>query len=840
MRVRGPNMDTVHLYITHNFPAVPSLGDYVRMKVGGMYLEVFRVLGYDGQKLILHRNDAGYNQFEESPQGFYLMGLSYVDTLYEGFYDWRSRKFRVCLPSMSGELSVSVTRGCITGFRRGWHIKGLRMRGYIRPISLRWTRDGVIEDNVIEYFNASGGGIDLTGDTNVVVMGNHLYGGARGIYVSRCADVLIRGNVLKRINMDHMSLAVDKNGGEVAPDGYMFSVEGRDGGWPAIQVWENPTSPAVISPSDIMVEYNHIDSCGNVGLSCRAYKAIVRYNVVDYPCSDRSDCGGIYGAVEKRSDPQWITYPDVLFYRNIVRHAYGSDEGYKKTDYAYLRSANALYRDINGKFRFVENVIYGCGEGIHIFDHDDTRLEGGLLYEGNIIYAKWNRNSYFPQMLLSHTRRPGVDGSQCGRPQALFLPDTFRRNIFFTLRPDAVMSLNVPNLYCDSDLRYLNLHTLHIGEENKYWGVYNPLTFRISGGATPPVGEKGASAPNFTLQSVQGDLQMESTSQLGFIRPYAPPVAVFNASDTSWSNLLFSNPRFSQVSGLNVSAVNYGGMGGWRVINGDTVVYFASDPTARRYPRVKLMDFILDTSKVLLVRFEARSFRGGIRRLYFVADASNVGNSGSWGMGGSWDWTAVVLDTVWRSYSFLYYPPVGLGNVALQNVRFYFTDLNQEVDTLWIDNLRIWQVRAWYVDEEERYPIFINDSSYRRRFVLPPYVYLDLDSNVVVGEVWVEPYYAKILIRTDQYSAPLSQREMGEVVLYPNPVGVGDCLQFRGLYVGGYEVEIYDGVGRLVERGRMEVGEGRYCMRGKHGSGLYVIRLVGKQVVSKPFVIRLD
>ncbi len=93
--------------------------------------------------------------------------------------------------------------------------------------------------------------------------------------------------------------------------------------------------------------------------------------------------------------------------------------------------------------------------------------------------------------------------------------------------------------------------------------------------------------------------------------------------------------------------------------------------------------------------------------------------------------------------------------------------------TWWIDNVALFEVDARYVDPDEAFPIFINDSHLPRSFALGDRCYLDLDSNHVTQSITVPPFSSRILIALDSCSTTPIPDSPGpstaQIDVFPNP-----------------------------------------------------------------------
>jgi len=164
--------------------------------------------------------------------------------------------------------------------------------------------------------------------------------------------------------------------------------------------------------------------------------------------------------------------------------------------------------------------------------------------------------------------------------------------------------------------------------------------------------------------------------------------------------------------------------------------------------------------------------------------------------------------------------------------RFYqynnqFRFVVEKNDTVWIKFLKIEQIDTSTIKPNGfYYPIFINPSDNVKSYSLNPcYVYLDTDSNVVVGTVTVAPWSSKILIWQKCDSTILFNTEESKIIhgimVYPNPAH--DVIHImNGAYV---DCSIYDITGQLIFTGRLSPGVHSIPVSNL-SPGLYIVRTV--------------
>lgn len=157
-------------------------------------------------------------------------------------------------------------------------------------------------------------------------------------------------------------------------------------------------------------------------------------------------------------------------------------------------------------------------------------------------------------------------------------------------------------------------------------------------------------------------------------------------------------------------------------------------------------------------------------------------------------------------------------------------------DTIWIKNLKIERIDTSTIkDIRFYYPIFVNPSDNPATFSLQPcYVYLDTDSNLVVGSVTVAPWSSRILIfqKCDSLLLNVSNSSLissdRSILVYPNPVR--DQIHiFSTIY---HDFEVLDIHGKVLLRGHADRGESIQSLEGL-ASGVYIYRAIPERKNSR-------
>lgn len=183
---------------------------------------------------------------------------------------------------------------------------------------------------------------------------------------------------------------------------------------------------------DSDIHLNRTDSTGKPGLEGGGPNTTIHENVVDMPCMNYDDCGGI--------QPFWETTVE----RNIVRNSIG----YWAESRYYGFGARGIYPDFHDDVTIRDNTIINCHKGIGITNSRNQVVEGNTVYNSKYYSYMQNRKDSLWQQLGNH----------------------IEDNIFFNLNARAYgvlwEYLQLPNYPVRWDT-----NSTFVG--NRYWNPYN-------------------------------------------------------------------------------------------------------------------------------------------------------------------------------------------------------------------------------------------------------------------------------------------------------------------------------------------------------------------------------
>ncbi|MFT4304919.1 MAG: LamG-like jellyroll fold domain-containing protein, partial [Candidatus Woesearchaeota archaeon] len=98
----------------------------------------------------------------------------------------------------------------------------------------------------------------------------------------------------------------------------------------------------------------------------------------------------------------------------------------------------------------------------------------------------------------------------------------------------------------------------------------------------------------------------------------------------------------------------------------------------------------------------------------------------------------IQTNNSWKNFSFLF-----TGTEDIHNARIYIHTRNT---TLFIDDISLRKVEAYYNDVEDDFLLLVNRDRYNEKTFVLDQIYCDIDNNDVSGSITLEPFSAKVLL----------------------------------------------------------------------------------------------
>ena len=199
-------------------------------------------------------------------------------------------------------------------------------------------------------FNYSGeNAVDLNASNNILFESNLINHTNNNAFIQNgCKNFVMRDNVIKNTAL-------------VAGMGL-----GADGQYNAVQ----------LSGSNLLVEYNTIDSVGYIGLNFNGDTLLIKNNVISNYCMTKDDGGGLYTWSNGTTN-----YSRKLI-GNILMNAIGAPEG---SGWSGVAAEGIYIDDRSSNVDIIGNSVYKCGNnGIYIHNANYINIKENTVYDNNI------------------------------------------------------------------------------------------------------------------------------------------------------------------------------------------------------------------------------------------------------------------------------------------------------------------------------------------------------------------------------------------------------------------------------------------------------------------------
>ncbi|MBL0355416.1 MAG: right-handed parallel beta-helix repeat-containing protein [Chitinophagaceae bacterium] len=454
--------------------------------------------------------------------------------------------------------------------------------------------------------------------------------------------------------------------------------------------------------SNLLIEYNNVDTTGYVGIEFQGSNVNVRYNVVNYFDFVVDDAGGIYTYASGTDAAPGTIYTNRVVSNNIVMNGIGAANG-RSTATLY---ATGIYLDGRAMNTSVLNntVFNNPRGGIHSNNALNVTISGNTSYN--------NMNA------VSVTRWPG------NSVKGLII----KKNILYT-KTDAQRSIHYTNAALNEPVvttMQAALSSLGNIDSNTY-SMLNPVSFTAeanatSGGAlvlSSPLSLEGWRA--FTIHDLNG----KKPAKL----PVGYKLGVLVGAN-KFTNSLFN----SNISGLTVYGT--GVTGAWdntgKISGGSLKISFTS-PAASKYNLIHSPIGAVSAAKKYVLRFSTYgTTQQGIVRAYIRKTASPYNSliatqTKSFGIGR-------------KDHEFLFNAPTTDAGGS------FVIEIEQNSGTTYFDNVEFYEATATMYDTTSQLRFEYNATKVARTVALDS-KYTGVDGAVYSGSLTLQPFTSVILVK---------------------------------------------------------------------------------------------
>jgi len=550
--------------------------------------------------------------------------------------------------------------------------------------------------------------------------------------------------------------------------------------------------------SNLLIEYNRVDTTGYVGIEFQGNNVNVRYNVVNYFDYVVDDAGGIYTYASGTDAAPGTIYTNRTISNNIVMNGIGAANG-RSTATLY---ATGIYLDGRTMNVTVANntVFNNARSGVH------SNNPSGVTLRGNTSYNNLNAVSIMRWAW-------GSVSNVSIKNNILYQRNTLQRSVYYTN-----CALNTPA----TSTTQAALTALGNIDSNTY-SMINPVCFNAEIYAT----EGGALVPTSPM-SLDG-WRSFAAHDLNGKKPAKLPVG-YQLTGLVGSNKVTNGYFTSGISGVTVYGA--GGTASWDntgIIAGGALKISFSNPVANKYNLVYSAIGAVSSAKKYILRFTTYgTSRQGIVR-------ACIRKTGS-------PYTNLVTSQVKSfgpgktDHEFLFDAPVTDAAAS------FLIELEQNSGTTYIDNIEFYEATATVYDTASQLRFEYNVNTTALTIPLDAN-YTGVDGQVYSGSITLQPFSSVILIKdtasiaaaartTNTSVAARTVKNMAEAVpqplqinAYPNPAVGAFNLLVKGGSSSKISVLVYacDGKLQYQTTGRSNT---TYSFGDNFMRGMYVVKVL--------------
>jgi len=552
------------------------------------------------------------------------------------------------------------------------------------------TGGGYINIQYCDFVNAGVGAVNIQGTSNVLIENcttKNVLGNAIFVNSGAVSNITIRGCTIKNTgNIPGM---------------------GQSGGGS----YKGVVAKAL---SNLLIEYNNVDTTGYVGIEFQGNNVNVRYNVVNHFDFVVDDAGGIYTYSSSTLANPGTIYTNRVVSNNIVMNGIGAANG-RSTATLY---ATGIYLDgLAMNTSVLNNTVFNNPRGgIHSNNALNVTISGNTSYNNQnaVSVTRWSGNNVVGLTIKKNILYPRTDAQKC-----LHYTNSALNEPVVTTMQSALASLgNIDSNTCS---------------------MINPVAYTAEANAT--TGGALVLASPLSLEGWRAFASHDINSK----KPVKLPVG-YKLNGLVGTNK-FSNGLFSSnISGVTVYGV--GVTSAWDntgKISGGALKLSFTSPTASKYNLVHSAIGAVSSAKKYILRFSTYgTTQQGIVRAYIRKTASPYNNLvptqvKSFGLGR-------------KDHEFLFAAPTTDAGGS------FVIEIEQNSGTTYIDNIEFYEATATVYDTASQIRFEYNTGKSAKTVALDAN-YTGVDGTVYSGSVTLQPFTSIILVK-----------DTGSTVVTPAPV----------------------------------------------------------------------
>lgn len=540
------------------------------------------------------------------------------------------------------------------------------------------TSGGYVNIQNCDFLNAGNGAVNIQGTSNVLIENcttKNVMGNAIFVNSGKVSNITIRGCAIKNTgNIPGM---------------------GQSGGGS----YKGVVAKAL---SNVLIEYNNVDTTGYVGIEFQGNNVNVRYNVVNHFDFVVDDAGGIYTYSSSTEANPGTIYTNRVISNNIVMNGIGAANG-RSTATLY---ATGIYLDgLAMNTSVLNNTVFNNPRGgIHSNNALNVTISGNTSYNNQnaVSVTRWSGNSVNGLTIKKNILYPKTDAQKC---------------LHYTNS-----ALNEP-VATTMQTALSRLGTI----DSNTCSMINPVAFTAEANAT--TGGALVLASPLSLEGWRAFTAHDVNSK----KPVKLPVG-YKLNSLVGANK-FTNGLFSSnITGLTVYGV--GVTSAWDntgKISGGSLKLSFTAPAAGKYNLVHSAIGAVSATKKYVLRFSTYgTTQQGIVRAYIRKTASPYNN---------------LVATQVKSFGLSRNDHEFLFNAPTTDAGGSFViEVEQNSGTTYIDNIEFYEATATVYDTASQIRFEYNADRTAKRVTLDAN-YTGVDGTVYSGYLTLQPYTSVILIK---------------------------------------------------------------------------------------------
>jgi uncharacterized repeat protein (TIGR02543 family) len=455
--------------------------------------------------------------------------------------------------------------------------------------------------------------------------------------------------------------------------------------------------------TNLLVEYNRVDTTGYVGIEFQGTNVLVKNNVVNYFDFVKDDAGGIYTYSSSSDAAPGTNYTNRVIRDNIVMNGISAYNG-RSSSSPFVTGIYLDGRTMN--VDVLNNTVFNNAKnGIHCNNPQNVNIRG------NTSYNNLNAISTMRWAHLGDIRGLTVKNN-------IFYPKSeSQRNYYYT---NSGMNEPVTTTVNEAIRTLGNI-------DSNYYSTINQAGF-LQEIYTTTGGAIIATSP-LSLEGWRANCHHDTASKKPAKLPVSYKVTGFVGTNK------FNNASFtSSVSGVTVFGTSTSGI--WdntgKISGGSLMVSFTS-PGANKYSLVHSPVGAVSAAKKYLLRFSTYGTKQqGVIRAYIRKTTSPFGNL-----------TPVQVKsygTGRKDHEFLFVAPTTDAGGS------FVIEIEQNSGTTYFDNVEFYEVNAQLYDQDSQLRFEYNDTRLAKTIALDGR-YTAVDGTAYTTSVTLQPFTSLILVK---------------------------------------------------------------------------------------------